>query len=176
MLGPGTVGAGGMSRWVPRAAVVRRHAPLCARRCRHPRPAHLFVAAAAGSLCPGCSDDGGVLSPPRTRPFSLGMPAPVVVTPGVSSPRGNSATMGVSVPSGDSTLLLTPWRDPHGFSATAEGSRPLTMTSDDSEIGRASCSRQGVGRGFELPQGTGTPRVAELPQGDKTSGVNIAGA
>ena len=29
-------------------------------------------------------------------------------------------------------------------------------------------SHQGVGRGVELPQGTDTPGVTELPQGDET--------
>ena len=36
-------------------------------------------------------------------------------------------------------------------------------------------SRQGVGGGVELPQGTDTPGVAEVPRGDKTPGLTIAG-
>ena len=32
-------------------------------------------------------------------------------------------------------------------------------------------SRQGVGGGVESPQGTNTPIVTELPQGDETPGV-----
>ena len=36
-------------------------------------------------------------------------------------------------------------------------------------------SRQGVGRGVELPQGNDTPGVTELPRGDKTPGVNTVG-
>ena len=68
MLGPGTVGAGGMSGWCTHAAVVRRRAPLWAwRRCR-PRPAHPLICATAGFLCPGCLGGGGfsVLSPPQS--------------------------------------------------------------------------------------------------------------
>ena len=36
-------------------------------------------------------------------------------------------------------------------------------------------SRQGVGGGVKLPQGTDTPGVAELPRGDKTPGVTTVG-
>ena len=36
-------------------------------------------------------------------------------------------------------------------------------------------SRQGVGGGVNLPQGTSTPKVAELPRGDKTPRVTTAG-
>ena len=36
-------------------------------------------------------------------------------------------------------------------------------------------SRQGVRGGFELPQGTDTPGVAEFPRGDETSGGPTAG-
>ena len=41
---------------------------------------------------------GGFSSPPRTRPSSVGWPSPTVVTPRVSSPRGNSATPGCWCP------------------------------------------------------------------------------
>ena len=59
---------------------------------------------------------GGVLSPPRSRLYSPGSLSPLVVTPGVSSPRGNSATLGVSIPCGDLTPPRTPWRSPPEFS------------------------------------------------------------
>ena len=67
---------------------------------------------------------GGFSSPPCPCPSSLGSPLPVVVAPGVLSPRGNSATPGVSVPCGDSTPPPTPWRYPREFSTTPEASRP----------------------------------------------------
>ena len=71
---------------------------------------------------------GGVLSPPRPNPSSLGLPLPVVFTPGGLSPRSNSATPGVSVPCSDSTPPPTPWQDHRGFSATLEDLRPPSLS------------------------------------------------
>ena len=129
VLGPGAVGAGSMPGQDPRAAVVRRRVPLWARWLRRPRTAHRLVFFAAVSLRPGCSGGGGGgLSLPRHRPSSLGAPSPAVVTLGVSSPRGNSVTPGVSVPCGDLTPSPTPWQDPRGFSVTPEASRPPSLS------------------------------------------------
>ena len=49
---------------------------------------------------------------------------PLRVTPEVSSPRGNSSTLGVSMPYGNPTLPYTPWQTPPGFSATPEALPP----------------------------------------------------
>ena len=60
---------------------------------------------------------GGFLSPPPCPcPYSLGLSSVAVVPPGVSSPRGSSATQGVSMPCVNSTPPPPPWRPPpQGF-------------------------------------------------------------
>ena len=125
-----------MPGWGPCTSIARRHVPLWARRRCHPRPAHLLVGAAAGSLRPGCSVGGGV--------FVLSLPLSVLhryslICGGHSGgfvPRGNSSTPGVLVPCGNSTPPSTPWRYPNGFSATPEASRPPSSppTLEDSFI------------------------------------------
>ena len=67
---------------------------------------------------------GGFPSPPRPRLSSPRTPSPSVGTPGVLSPRGNSATLGVSMPCSNLTPPPTPWRYPRGFSVTSEALRP----------------------------------------------------
>ena len=112
MLGPGAVCAGGMPRRGLRAAVFRLRAPLWARRLQRPRPAHRPVVSASVALRPSCSGGGGVFVSSRPRPLFLGAPLRKVVATGFLSPRGNSVPLGVSMSSGDSTPLPTPWRNP----------------------------------------------------------------
>ena len=64
------------------------------------------------------------MSPPCPYLSSPINSLPAVVTPGVLSPRGNSATPGVLVPCGNSTPPPTPWRYPRGFSTTLEALLP----------------------------------------------------
>ena len=67
---------------------------------------------------------GDVLSPPCPRLSSLGALAPSLVTLGIHSSPGNSVNPGLLLPCGNLTPPLTPWHDPHGFSATPEALRP----------------------------------------------------
>ena len=80
-----------------------------------PRPPICSLLPSLAPFAPVAWVMGGVSSPPCLHLSLLGSPLPAVVAPGVLPPWVNSATLGVSVPCGDSTPPPTLRKDPRGF-------------------------------------------------------------
>ena len=108
---------------------------------------------------------GGFSFFPHPCPSLLGSPSHTVVTLGVLFPWGNSATRGVLVPCGESTSPPTPWRDPHGLSATPESLQPnsfsptpgdLWATPESSHPPSSPCTLEDLQAGFSR-------QTADLP-------------